>query len=71
MGIQFDQEMQPAPEVQSANKGVGGSELGTGYEADGEGSMNPAVAPKVTSIHQQCRNTTMLLCIILDNHSLS
>ncbi|KAG0601954.1 hypothetical protein M758_11G150500 [Ceratodon purpureus] len=44
--LKFDQEMQPAPEVQSANKGVGGSELGTGYEADGEGSMNPAVAPK-------------------------
>jgi len=40
-----------APEVQAADKGVGRSELGTGYEADGEEVVNPAIVPKVTSKH--------------------
>lgn len=30
-----------APEVQAANKGVGSNELGTGYEEDGEETINP------------------------------
>lgn len=45
--MQFSQGEQPAPEVQAANKGFGSSELGTGYEEDGEETINPAIVPKV------------------------
>jgi len=39
-----------APEVQAADKGVGSSELGTGYEADGEETVNPAIVPKYDGV---------------------
>lgn len=44
--MEFSQGEQPAPEVQAANKGVGSSELGTGYEEDVEETINPAIVPK-------------------------
>lgn len=43
------QGVEPVPDVQAADKGVGSSELGTGYEADGEEVVSPAMVPKVTS----------------------